>query len=114
MTVLTIEHIVATPDICGGKPRIEGTRVRVQDVVAFSINGGWSAEQIAEEVDVTPAQVYAALSYYYDHQAEIDSQIADGKALMEQHRPEADARRRDLIDRARAKGIQPPDEPTET
>jgi uncharacterized protein (DUF433 family) len=87
MTVLTIEHIVATPDICGGKPRIEGTRVRVQDVVAFSVNGGWSAEQIAEEVDVTPAQVYAALSYYYDHQAEIDAQIIEGKALIEQLPP---------------------------
>lgn len=96
-----------------GRAYIEGTRVRVQDVVAFSINGGWSAEQIAEEVDVTPAQVYAALSYYYDHQAEIDAQIADGKALMEQHHPEADARRRDLIDRARAKGIHPPDEPNQ-
>ena len=29
------EHIEITPGICGGKPRIAGHRIRVQDIVIW-------------------------------------------------------------------------------
>jgi uncharacterized protein (DUF433 family) len=36
---------------------------------------GRSADEIANEYDLTLAHVYAALAYYYDHQSEIDKAI---------------------------------------
>jgi uncharacterized protein (DUF433 family) len=29
------DHIEITPGVCGGKPRIEGTRIRVQDIYVW-------------------------------------------------------------------------------
>ena len=41
--VLT-QHIEMTPGVVGGKPRIAGTRIRVQDIVAMHIYSGESIE----------------------------------------------------------------------
>jgi uncharacterized protein (DUF433 family) len=70
----TGERIVKTPDVCFGRPRIAGTRMRVKDVVYFH-RVGWSVETISDQFDITPGQIYAALSYYFDHQAEIDEDM---------------------------------------
>ncbi|MEO0014001.1 MAG: hypothetical protein RLZZ535_2390 [Cyanobacteriota bacterium] len=32
-TSIILEHIEITPGVCGGKPRIAGHRIRVQDIV---------------------------------------------------------------------------------
>ena len=63
MTVLAIEYIISTPDTCSSKPRIASTRTRVLDIAYFH-NAGWSIEKIAYELELTPAQIHAALSYY--------------------------------------------------
>lgn len=66
------QHIVATPGTCGGRPRIEGTRIRVQDVAVWHELQGQSPEQIvAKFPHLSLAQVHAALSYYFDHREEI-------------------------------------------
>lgn len=72
MAVLIIEHIEQSPDVAHGAPRISGTRIRVQDVVAWHVRGDWSIAQIVKDYGLSPAQIHAALAYYYDHQAEID------------------------------------------
>ena len=41
------EHIDATPGVCGGKPRIAGHRIRVQDVVICHEQQGMSPDEIA-------------------------------------------------------------------
>ena len=74
MTTLTITHIVRTPDVCGGVPRIAGTRIRVQDVALWH-EADTSVEDMAEQFDLTAGQVHAALSYYYDHRQEIQEAI---------------------------------------
>lgn len=63
-------HIVMIKD----KPTIAGTRLRVMDIAAMVESGGATVEWILENYDLHPAQVYAALAYYYDHQAGIDEQ----------------------------------------
>lgn len=76
MTTLTIEqHIVATSDIRRGKPRINDTRITVADVVIWHFRLGYSLDEIAVKWDLPLAAVYAAVSYYYDYQSEIDEQI---------------------------------------
>ena len=55
-----------------GTPRIAGTRIRVQDVFVWHELQGQSADEIVSRFpQLTMADVYAALSYYWDHRDEI-------------------------------------------
>src|SRR4051812_46362911 len=78
MLSLSQEHIVSSSDTCGGKPRIVGHRIRVQDVVLWHEKMGMSPEQIVSEyVGLTLADVHAALAYYHDHKEEIRSYLRE-------------------------------------
>jgi uncharacterized protein (DUF433 family) len=79
-------HIETTPGMAGGKPRIAGRRISVQDVVIWHERLGRSVDEICAEYDLTLAEVYAALAYYFDHREEIDRNIEDSKAFVEQLR----------------------------
>ena len=73
MTVETLDRqFECTPDVAGGKPRIAGRRITVQNIVIWHERLGLGADEIATEYDLTLADVYAALAYYYDHRHEID------------------------------------------
>ena len=66
------EHIESTPGVCGGKPRIAGHRIRVEDIVVWHEQQGLSPDEIlAQFPQITLADVYAALAYYHDHREEI-------------------------------------------
>jgi uncharacterized protein (DUF433 family) len=65
------------------KRSIAGTRIRVHDVVAAYVFGNSSVGWIAENFDISLAQVHAALSYYYDNKELIDREIAEGDAYAE-------------------------------
>lgn len=68
--------IVKTPETCGGRPRIGGTRVSVQRIAAW-YKMGLNAEEIANRIGhLTLAQVYAALTYYHANKDEIESYLA--------------------------------------
>lgn len=103
MVVLPIEHIISTPDKMGGSPRIAGTRIRVQDVADQFIQD-IPIDEMAEDFGVTRAQIFAALSYYYDHRDEIEADIqrqierAD-KFLAEGHATTTDDLRRRIEER---------------
>jgi uncharacterized protein (DUF433 family) len=76
MTHKTLDsHIEATPGVCGGKPRIAGRRITVQNVAVWHERMGKCADEIAAEYDLTLADVYAALTYYFDHREEIDAAL---------------------------------------
>ena len=80
MTVKTLDqHIEITPGVAGGKPRIAGHRITVQNVVIWHEWLGHSADEIATEYNLT----YAALAYYYDHRPEIDQAIKADEAFVE-------------------------------
>ncbi len=72
------EHIEVTPGVCGGKPRIAGHRIRVEDIVLSHQRIGMSPDEIVSAYPtITLADVYAALAYYHDHQSEIDAHIRE-------------------------------------
>jgi uncharacterized protein (DUF433 family) len=79
-----IKHIEKSPDICGGRARIAGHRIRVQDIVVWHEKRGYSPDEI---VDMFPgislADVYAALAYYFDNREEIDGELANGDEWAE-------------------------------
>jgi uncharacterized protein (DUF433 family) len=82
-TKTAYKHIVQTPGIVGGKPRIEGHRITVQNIVIWHERMGYSVEEIAEQYDLSLSEIYAALAYYFDHQEEIDQSIEDGLEFTE-------------------------------
>jgi len=70
-------YITHEPGICGGEPIIKGTRTPVRAIIGY-YKLGLSVEEILEGLPhLTPAQVYEALSYYHDHQSEIEQEIAE-------------------------------------
>ena len=75
-TVEIYRYIIKTPGVCGGKARIENTRIGVHDVVGL-VQNGETVESVTRQLPgVTRAQVYECLSYYEDHLAEIDYLVA--------------------------------------
>ena len=78
------EHIEITPGVMGGKPRIAGHRISVQNVVIWHNEMGYSVEKIAEDYNLSRADVYAALSYYHDHKEEVDKSIVEGEKFVEE------------------------------
>jgi len=77
------QHIEITPGIAGGKPRIAGHRITVQNIAIWHERLGKSADEIAAEYDLTLADVYAALAYYFDHRVEMDRSIAESEAFAD-------------------------------
>ncbi len=73
---LPIDHVAITEGFRGGEPYITGKAVTVREVVQAYIRLGATVEEIADAYLLTPAQIHAALAYYYDHTAEIDALIA--------------------------------------
>lgn len=71
--------LVRSPDICGGRLRIEGTRITVNQIVIL-YKQGYTPEEIADQYpQLTLAQIYAALAYYHANKAEIESDLATEK-----------------------------------
>ena len=68
--------IVSTPDVCGGRPRIDGSRITVQYIIN-EIKSGVTPEEILEnKPHLTLAGIYTALAYYYDNKQSLDSEFA--------------------------------------
>ena len=64
------------PGVCGGKPRIAGHRIKVQDIVIWHERMAMSPDEIVSEYpSINLSDVYAALTYYHDHFAEIRQQM---------------------------------------
>jgi len=82
------KHIEATPGVCGGQPRIAGSRIRVQDVVLWTEQGQSPDEIVSSFPELSLADVHAALTYYYDHRDEIEQQIRDDEAIIANARAE--------------------------
>ena len=69
-------HIVRSPGTAGGTPTITGTRISVAFIVGQLRAGDSPQDILASYPHLAPAALYDAISFYYDHQAEIDSFIA--------------------------------------
>lgn len=71
-------------DIRKGRPCIGGTGVSVRRIAGWH-NLGLTPEEIAAKIEhLTLAQIHAALAYYHANRIEIDSDIADEEAAVEE------------------------------
>jgi uncharacterized protein (DUF433 family) len=84
---LQLPRIVRTPGTCGGKPRIDGHRIKVEHVAICSERMGMSPDEIVSaHPTISLAQVHAALAYYFEHKDEIDADIEEGRRFVEELR----------------------------
>jgi uncharacterized protein (DUF433 family) len=82
-------YIVRVPGIASGEPIIKGTRVPVRAIVLHYKAGETLDEILEAHPHLPPAAVFDAISYYLDHQEEIE-------ALIEENRPERVMEKLDL------------------
>ena len=68
-----MSDIVSTPDTLGGAPRIDGRRIGVHHVTKRVVDAEISPAQVAADYDLDLADVYRALTYYYDHSDEMQA-----------------------------------------
>lgn len=84
LEVLEKTHIVQDEGICGGQPRIAGTRIKVQHIAIEYERLGWTSDQICEaHPNLTLADVHATIAYYYDNKSEIDGAIRKDEEFIE-------------------------------
>jgi uncharacterized protein (DUF433 family) len=67
-------YIVRDSAIYGGESIVEGTRTGVRHIILL-FQSGKDPEEIANSQRITLAQVYDAISYFYDNEAEITHYI---------------------------------------
>jgi len=81
--------LVRSPDVCGGRLRIDGTRITVNQIVAW-YKQGYSPEEIADQYShITLAQVYTALAYYHANREEIEADLVAEKTESDRLEQEA-------------------------
>ena len=61
-----------------GVPYLAGTQTKVIEIALDRLAHHWDADEIQRQhPHLSPAQIYSALDYYYDHKAETDREIED-------------------------------------
>jgi len=99
-TILNYPHLSCDAD---GTARIARTRYKVIHLAGEHYHYGWSAEEILRQhPDLRPEQVYAALTYFYDHHEPLvkemhDTAIAAGREASKQPISRAELLRRRAV-----------------
>ncbi len=83
------DFIVRTPNILGGRPRIDNTRVSVRSIAGW-YRQGYTPEEISEQYEhLNLAQIYSALAYYHANRQKIDADIhrdeSEYERLLNEH-----------------------------
>lgn len=79
--------IVRTAETCGGRPRIAGTRITVDHLVAYReilLKESMTERLVRAYPHLTEEQIEAAFAYYDKHKEEIDSLIAQAQAAADE------------------------------
>jgi len=72
-------YIVRVKGVCGGRPVIKGSRIAVRHIAQLYKAGDSVEEILQAHPHLNPAAVYDAISYYLDHQQEIEEEIAENR-----------------------------------
>lgn len=86
-----------------GVPFIEGTTMKVVELVMAQKAYGWSPEELHfQHPYLTMSQIHSALAYYWEHKEALDADIERRAELVEQLREESSPS--PLADRLREQG----------
>lgn len=71
--------LISSPGICGGRLRVEGTRITVSQIAVW-YKQGYSPEEIEDMYsNLSLAQIYTALAYYHANKDLIEADLAAEK-----------------------------------
>jgi uncharacterized protein (DUF433 family) len=71
-------HVSRHPDLASGSPVIAGTKFPVRLVVEYVLKRGMVPEELVREFpQLSLSFIYDALSYYYDHQSELEREMEE-------------------------------------
>lgn len=100
LTKTSYEHVVFDDE---GVPLVEGTTMKVIELVLESRAYGWSPEELHfQHPYLTLGQIHSALAYYWDHQNELDRDIELRLQKVEATQRESGP----LITRLKAQGLR--------
>jgi uncharacterized protein (DUF433 family) len=104
MTQATAYEHVVVDEL--GTPLIEGTTMKVVELVLETHAYGWSPDELQfQHPYLTLGQIHSALAYYWDHKEELDRDIESRMERVEQIR--RDVGPSQLVERLKAKGLLP-------
>ncbi len=87
-----------------GVPVIDGTSMKVIELVVEKLAYGWSPEELHfQHPLLSPGQIHAALSYYWDHLEELDREIAERLKTVDELRTKQ--KPSSLIARLKVRGL---------
>lgn len=73
--IIPIQYIEKKPH--SSQYRIVGKGITVTFLACLLNDPEWTVTRISEEYGLTPAEIHAAWSFYYDHKDEIDPLLED-------------------------------------
>lgn len=84
VTQTRYEHVVLDAH---GTPIIADTSMKVRELIAERFAWGWSPEELlVNHPHLRLGQIFSALAYYADHQAEIDRTLEEDLQFVDQMR----------------------------
>jgi len=83
--------IVTTEDVLGGKPRLAGRRVSVLQVAELVLDAGDDPATVADQLNLSLADVHEALAYYYANVDEMETQRRRREELIDRLERESHA-----------------------
>lgn len=75
--------LVKTPGVCGGRLRIDGTRITVHRIATLYKQGLMVEDIIQTYPHLSYSQIYVALAYYHENQAQVDAELTEMDADYE-------------------------------
>lgn len=80
-------RIVSTSGTCGGRPRIDGHRITVEDVAFWHERMGMCPDEIVLAYPtITLSDVHAALAYYFENREAIEAESREGEEFVKKLR----------------------------
>lgn len=89
-----MREIVRDEDVPSGEPRIEGSRITVQDVKRRVIDEDEDPHVVAGEYEITLAELFSALAYYYENREAFETRERETSAT----RREGERRTRQVVE----------------
>jgi uncharacterized protein (DUF433 family) len=80
--------LVRSPEVCGGRLRIDGTRMTVNQIVVLHKQGLSAADIVEQYPQRTLCEIYTVLAWYHANKEEFDKELADEAAEEDRARHE--------------------------
>lgn len=92
MTTTLDTILVTTPDVCGGRIRIDGTRITVHRIATLYKQGQFAEDIVQTYPHLSLGQVYTALAFYHANRDAVDAELDASDAGYDELKRQPDAK----------------------